>query len=144
MSHPPTFKAELAAQVLAESDVGRDAAVSKKYGISERTIRYWRKRYAEDPEFAAIYRRKKAEMAAQWAIQAGDWLQALALEAIKLAQMPIAENLLEKPCERLHSVAGAFKIIAEAKISWDMLSDDGAGQQDFEIAAAAAAEDPEE
>jgi hypothetical protein len=62
-----TFKYELAASVLLEAIISSDGQACAKYGITDRTLRRYRQRLAEDPKLTDIFSAKHAAFNAAWA-----------------------------------------------------------------------------
>ncbi|MBD2019200.1 helix-turn-helix domain-containing protein [Leptolyngbya sp. FACHB-36] len=116
------FKYELAAIALAEAAVARDEVIAAKYGVSTRTIQRWRNRMTTDSQLACLVTLKKQQLAERWAVDAGLWLQGLAGTVLGNAALPLAKG--ETPSDRIHSAAGAFKIISEASMGWSALNPD--------------------
>jgi predicted transcriptional regulator len=102
------FKPELAAAALVEAAYTTDKEAAKKYGVTERTIRNWKKRLDNDPVFSRIFQDKRAQFEKSWADEAPDALKA-GIQFLKKA----AQQADPKKPDVIHSVAGAVKIIFE-------------------------------
>lgn len=105
------FRPELAATVLVEAAYSSDKEAAKKYGITERTIRNWKKRLDTDPDFSVLFQNKRQVFEATWADEAPEALKA-GIEFLKHAALQAKKINSSKP-ELIHAVAGSTKILFE-------------------------------
>ena len=105
------FKPKLAAAALVEAAYSSDREAAKKYGVTERTIRNWKKRLNNDPAFSSIFQKKKQEFESTWADEAPEALKA-GIEFLKHAAQQAKKVSSSKP-ELIHAVAGSTKILFE-------------------------------
>lgn len=112
----PTFNHELAATVLVEAIYIGDRQAAQKYGVSERTIRNWRKRLADDPHFAAFFQHKKSASERDWG---ADLIPAIRA-SIEFVQRAARELDTANP-EAVHAVAGALKILTEVALTREVI-----------------------
>lgn len=109
----PKFRYDLAAQVLLEALFTTDADACAKYGITDRTLRRFRQRLAEDPKLNNLFETKKRALDEQWA----DVLPGAMREAVEsIREISIA--LRADPAARrnpfnLEKLAGALKLCAD-------------------------------
>lgn len=105
------FKPELAAAALVEAAYSTDKQAAKKYGVTERTIRNWKKKLDEDPEFSRIFHNKRSEFEKGWADEAPEALKA-GIDFLKDAAVKAKTQTNPKP-DLIHAVAGSTKILFE-------------------------------
>lgn len=110
------FNAERAAMILVDAAYLGDKPAAEKHCISERSIRNWRKKLDEDPEFSASFQLKKQAMEADWASELPTAIKA-GIKYLKEA----AENASRNDPDVIHAVAGGLKILTEARAMKDIL-----------------------
>ncbi len=111
---PVSLNKELAATVLLEAAYTTDDIAAQKYNVSVRSLRRWRRQFADgDPELAACVRTKTEAFNAAWAENLpGALARGLAaLDSCFGAVQGDAEAL--KNPNVIHALAGAFRICAE-------------------------------
>lgn len=106
-------KYDLAACVLLEALYTTDEIASKKYGISERTLRNYRQRHATDPKLADLFRQKKQALDAQWAETLPKAMQEAAQTIADIAQAVRTDPMMKRNPVMLQSLAGALKLCAD-------------------------------
>lgn len=131
------FNYERAAQVLAEADLLGDQEVSRRYGISVRSIKRYRARAHNDPKLALYVSEKKTVLAQEWAAELGPAIR----EAIAFLHRAAQKADPENP-QAIHAVAGALKILADVamtrKVLDARLSDHGGAELEAPGAVATA------
>ena len=101
-----------------------DAQTAEQYGISIRTIQRWRKHLANgDFQLAQFVATKKTQRAAAWAEELPATLAA-GLKTLRTCFLAVANDVesLKRP-DMIHAVAGALKIVAEAKLTQTIIED---------------------
>lgn len=63
----PEFNQEFAANALLEALVTTDEKACKRYGITDRTLRNYKRRLESDPVFSAFFRNRKKIFDDRWA-----------------------------------------------------------------------------
>jgi len=123
----PDERTNRAAMILVQAAYSSDTSAAKHWGISVRTIQNYRARLNSDSDFARLFALKKAEFEQAW-----------------LTDMPLAlrkavhflGKAFEQPDytpEMIHAVAGALKIMAEIRLTKEMLDIRfGGGHYDFD------------
>lgn len=112
----PAFNYELASTVLVEAAYQGDKVTAKKYGITERTIRNYRKRLDEDKRLSAFFQDKKERMEQRWA----DELPGAIRAAINYLQ-GAAQDADRRNPDAIHAVAGALKILSDVALTKEVL-----------------------
>jgi hypothetical protein len=106
-------KYERAAAVLVDAVFNSDKSAALKFGVSERSVRNYRKLLSEDAEFAAFFQIKKEQFDAAWV----DDLPVALKKSITLigecADSIREDQRLKKNPAVLAAVAGAMKLCAE-------------------------------
>jgi uncharacterized protein (DUF2267 family) len=111
----PTAR-ERAAQVIIEATLDGDAAVTKRHGVSLRTLQRWRKALEADDKLAQLVAAKKSLLEANWA----DEIPAALTKCVAFLRRA-AEEANHKDPDAIHSVAGAMKLLSETRGTWKML-----------------------
>lgn len=111
-----TFNYERAAVALVEAAYYGDGPAAKRYRLSERSIRNYRKRLENDIDLAALFLIKKQQFEDGWAEELPGAIRA----AIRF--LGKAANAAD-PCDHqaIHSVAGALKILADVTLTKKVL-----------------------
>lgn len=109
MSMP--FDRERAAVVLADALIATDKVASRRWGVSERSVKRWRARMVEDEMLAHLVSQKAAEARSK----IGDRLDeailgTVAYLAASVAELPVGDT------GAMHIAAGVLKMLTEAKI----------------------------
>lgn len=112
----PTFNYELASTVLVEAAYQGDDVAAKKYGVSVRSVRRWRKRIDEDERLASFVRIKKDRMEQRWA----DELPSAIRASITYLQNA-AQEVNKRDPDAIHAVAGALKILSDVALTKEVL-----------------------
>lgn len=109
---------ESVAEILVDSYVsGRTAEqTAKKYGITDRTLRKYRRRLRDDPVLADLFRSKRAKVSEGWAEEVPGAMRA-SVEFLRKA----AEEGDPRDPLMVHSVAGAMKLLSEVSATWKIL-----------------------
>ncbi len=105
-----------AATILAEAEVLGDGAACAKHGISDRTLRNYRARLAQDPELAALFREKLGALARRWE----EDLNPAIGEAIAFLRKAAREANPRDP-KAIEAVASALKTLAELDLTHKVL-----------------------
>lgn len=111
------FKPEIAAAALLTAAYANDEEACKKYGVSLRSLQNWRRRLAEDQEFADFFTKKNAEASKKWAEELPVALtQSLrflgeAADAARKDPMYVRNPMV------IQAVAGAMKLIADVLLT---------------------------
>jgi hypothetical protein len=121
----PNFNADRAARILVEATMSKltDEEFAKRHGISDRTLRNWRSRLAEDDEFAELFLSLKSKAVDKWA---GSLSSAIRSSIEFLAQA--AKDCSTSDPASVHSIAGALKILADVAMTQQALDARFAGQ----------------
>lgn len=108
---------ERTAEILVDAYITRDdRKTAERYGITDRTLRNWRKSLETDAELSAIFREKKAKASEGWANEVPGALRA-AVGFLRSA----AEQGDPKDPNMVHSIAGAMKLLSEVSATWKLL-----------------------
>lgn len=111
------FSYEKTASVLAETEYSDDTSVSKRWGISERTIKRWRAKALLDEKLSLLVNQKKALLAQSW--------QEDASKCMKIALTKLTELIKhDGDPKQIHAIAGAIKIVGELKLGYEVLTTD--------------------
>ena len=112
----PNFNSERAAMILADASVMGDAAAAAKWDVSDKTVRNYRARASNNPDFAALYRKKQLSISSAWSEDAGRFLGKALAKLEKLVEQA------DDP-KYIHDVAGAIKVVGELRIAKEVLSE---------------------
>jgi hypothetical protein len=115
---------EFAACVLVDALYSTDANTAEQYGISMRTIQRWRKRLADgDLELSQSVGTKRTQRDAAWAQELTGAL-VTGLKTLQNCFLAVGndDESLKSP-DMIHAVAGALKIVAEAKLTQAIIED---------------------
>jgi hypothetical protein len=108
---------ERIAEILVDAYITRDdRETGARYGITDRTLRNWRRELERNPELADLFRAKKAKASEGWADEVPGALRA-AVGFLRRA----AEEGDPKDAKMVHSVAGALKMLSETAATWKIL-----------------------
>jgi len=115
----PNFNSERAAMILAEAEFSDDKDVAERWGVSDRSIRNYRKRLDSDPSFAALFQLKKQLFCRSWVDDAAEVIKVAAVQVKR--RMRLAAT--EEDAKVIHAIAGAAKIFGELNITYTALQD---------------------
>jgi transposase-like protein len=116
-SESKSDRLERIAEILIDAYISRDdRKTAERYGITDRTLRNWRKQLETDAELSALFREKKSRASEGWANEVPGALRA-AVGFIRTA----AEKGDPTDPAMLHSVAGAMKLLSEVSATWKLL-----------------------
>ncbi|BCZ86923.1 hypothetical protein [Thermus thermophilus] len=101
-----------AALILAEAEVLGDGPACAKHGVSDRTLRNYRRRLAEDPELAALFRERLGALGKRWEEE----LAPAILEAVSFLRKAAREANPKDP-KAIEAVANALKVLAELDLT---------------------------
>lgn len=108
---------ERMAEILVDSFLsGDDRKTAERYGITDRTLRNWRKRLDTDPKLSEIFRAKKARASEGWADEVPGAIRA----SVTFLRRAAEEGDPTDP-DMVHSVAGAMKLLSETAATWKLL-----------------------
>lgn len=110
------FDPEKAAEILVEAAYKGDKATAEAHGITDRTIRNWKKRLDDDAEFSAVFHLKRRTAEKEWADELPESIRAC-INFLKDA----AKSEMRVTPDGIHAVAGALKVMAEVAIVKDAL-----------------------
>ena len=116
----PNFNYERAAMILVEADFFGDKETASRWGITDRSIRNYRSRLAEDRQLSALFQVKRQLFSASWVDDAAKTLKVGLAELNK--RIPTARD--EDDAKIIHAIAGAVKIVGELKIGHEALIDE--------------------
>lgn len=122
----PKIDLDRAAHALAEAELSGTRKACDRYGITDRTLRSYRKRLATDPELAGLFRQilgnatanlqaRRARGELRWRL---DTQKALASIAKRVAELALT-------CTDLDLLSKAFARLGEPEYTSDMLSNGG-------------------
>jgi hypothetical protein len=109
------FNPEFAAALLVEAIYSSDLKVVARYGITDRTLRNWRKRLSTDAAFSGIFQKKRERFESVWADRLAGPIQK-AMDFIGDACETMDPRQKNNP-EMIHAVAGALKVMAEVNLT---------------------------
>lgn len=104
------------AKILAEAEMFSDEAVAKRWDITARTIRNYRKRETSDPAFSSLFRHYQKILNAAWSENATFFINKA------IAQLAIRTETLENNAFTFTAIANSIKIVGELKIDWEALT----------------------
>lgn len=110
-----TFNRELAAMVLVDAAYKGDKAAAELYGLTDRTLRNYRKRLLADTELSALFQHKRALVEKDWAADAP-----MAIKAGVAFLLRAAQEATVTP-EMVHAVAGSMKLLADMVLTKQVL-----------------------
>lgn len=138
---------EFAATVLVEAIYTTDEKACKKFGVSDRTLRRWRKALATDPVLSGFVHTKKAAFDREWAQELPIALRK-AIRVIGEIADAISDNAaMKRNPNVIVAVAGAIKICAEVHLTGRVIDariadrDRETGTVSGEVSSAGAADD---
>lgn len=112
-----TQRLERIAEILVDAYLSHDdRKTAARYGITDRTIRNWRRLLDTNVELSEFFRLKKAKASEGWADEVPGALRA-AVGFLRQA----AENGDPKDPQMVHSIAGAMKLLSEVSATWKLL-----------------------
>lgn len=139
------FDRERAAHILADAVAIGDKPAAERNGITERTLRNYRKRLQSDPELSKLFRAKKDALDSDRDAERLEWSRelrrAVHVGVAKARQM--IEALPADRFEHLRDVVGFVKVFGELDITKRALGDDDEPSPDLEGEEAAAASNRE-
>ena len=110
------FDYDRASRALAIAALEGDRKAAASEGLSDRTLRNYRKRLETDPTLAELFRSKKELLEREWAHRIAPTLRA-ALDFIERA----SHHLNPGDPEAVHAMAGALKLVNEAGVTVRMV-----------------------
>ena len=117
----PGFNPERASSILAEAEYMGDKPTAERWGITDRTIRNYRKRLLDDPQFSIVFQAKKQLFCRTWIDDATGTLK------VGFARLKdLLQNGRREDADFIHAVAGALKIVGELNIAYTVLNDEPA------------------
>ncbi len=118
----PKIAPDRVARILVDAGELGDEAAAAKHNVSAKTIGRYREKYADDPIVSGLVQRLKESVVADW------------LTSAKAARSRLLSKVeaLALGSDDLRQVAGALKIVHDAVLAEELLSDgrqpdDGAG-----------------
>lgn len=113
---PDRLDRHLAAQVLADAHIYNDKRAAQKHGVTERTIRNYRKRAQTDAELSAIFLKLVDQATARWA---------KGISRTIMRMMAFAERAADEADPRIpenvEAIGGLMKTLIEAQLAVDVL-----------------------
>jgi hypothetical protein len=113
---PDRLDRHLAAQVLADAHIYNDKRAAQKHGVTERTIRNYRKRAQTDAELSAIFLEMVERATARWA----NGISRAIMRMMNFAERAADEADPRIP-ENIEAVGGLMKTLIEAQLAVDVL-----------------------
>lgn len=110
------FNVERAAMILVDAAYMSDEKAAELHDCSRRSIHNYRERLDTDPAFAQCFADKKALREAAWAESCSP-----AIDAITQFFLRAAATASPSDPEVIHALAGALKILADVKVTKEML-----------------------
>ena len=112
---------ETRAEAIAYAKITTYEQSAEEYGVSERSIKRWKKQQAEDAELARLVTKKRAEIAEAWGSRIGPVIE----KAIEFAERSLGQEGMDpQDPQALKAANGTAKIFAEIALARDILSDD--------------------
>lgn len=112
----PNFDRDKAARVVSDAALLGDRAAASRHGVALRTVRHYRQRLEDDPEFAAVCREKQKLQDAAWADEIPDAL-AGCINFIKDA----AQQLDPKDPKGIEAMAQALETLSDVWFTHQLL-----------------------
>lgn len=109
-------KLERIAEVLVAAFLNGDRKTAERYGVTDRTLRNWRKLLDTDPKLSELFRAKKAQASEGWADEVPGAIRA----SVTFLRRAAEEGDPTNP-DMVHSVAGAMKLLSETAATWKLL-----------------------
>lgn len=97
---------------LLEAYLIGDLAVSRKYGLSTRTIGLWRAKLLDDPEFKAEYDEQRAKLNQAWLENAVDVFRE-GLECLRRQFTLKPSEITETNCEYITAVTQSLQVMSK-------------------------------
>lgn len=113
---PDRLDRHLAAQVLADAHIYNDKRAAQKHGVTERTIRNYRKRAQTDAELSSIFLKLVDQATARWA----NGISRSILRLMDFADRAAGEADPRIP-ENIEALGGLMKTLIEAQLAVDVL-----------------------
>jgi hypothetical protein len=110
------FDYDRAATILTEAAYHGDQDTARRWGISERTIYRYRKRFGRDDKLSELVKQKKQAFERGWADDLPSSIKA-GIDFLKRAAQSADQN---NP-DVIHAIAGALKIQTEVAVTKDIL-----------------------
>ena len=111
-----TFNTERAAMILVDAAYTNDERAAEMHDVSRQSVVNYRKRLETDPELVQCFARKKQLREAAWASSVGP-----TIEAITDYLLRAATKASTRDPDTIHALAGALKILADVKVTKEML-----------------------
>lgn len=109
-------KLERIAEILVAAFLDGDRKASERYGITDRTLRNWRKLLDTEPKLSELFRAKKAQASEGWANEVPGAIRS----AVTFLRRAAEEGDPTCP-DMVHSIAGAMKLLSETAATWKLL-----------------------
>jgi transposase-like protein len=113
MAHTAIFNYDVAAAVLVRAVYSGDQTACKEFGISDRTLRRYRRRLSEDPLLSEAVRSKKRVIDERWADKLPGALGNAISFITEAARRAEAEATSYRNPALIAAIAGAMKLCAE-------------------------------
>ncbi len=107
---------ERIAEILLDAYLNGDRKTAEKHGVTDRTLRNWRKLLDSDPKLSELFRAKKARVSEGWADEVPGALRA----SVAFLRRAAEEGDPTNP-DMVHSVAGSMKLLSETAATWKLL-----------------------
>lgn len=109
------FNAEKAALVLADAVMMGDTAAAKKWGLSDKSVRNYRKRLEDDAELSALFLHAKAQLTADWSGDAKVFMSRSMKKLVELVDGSYSP-------EHIGDIAKALQVVGDLLISHEVLN----------------------
>lgn len=109
-------KLERIAEVLVAAFLNGDRKTAERYGVTDRTLRNWRKLLDSEPKLSELFRAKKAQASEGWANEVPGAIRS----AVTFLRRAAEEGDCRDP-NMVHSIAGAMKLLSETAATWRLL-----------------------
>lgn len=113
----PNFNQEFAVTVLLEAIFATDQKACEKFGITDRTLRNYKKRLQTDEEFSAFFRNRKKVFDSQWAEDLNPALRSSIRTIESIAKKIEADSVVWKNPRTLEALARATEVVGEIALT---------------------------
>ena len=111
----PRIDPERAALVLTDAFVMGDVAAGKKWGLSDRAVRGYRKRLETDEVLAAHFERAKAQFVSDWSGDAKVFMSKSMKKLVELVEVAYSPD-------HIGDIAKAVQVVGDLLISHEVLN----------------------